>query len=160
MYRDPSGEIFWFAALAPILVFAGIIAGAIAGSIVGATSYMLSAAITGSWSWEGFGKSILMGAVAGAISRGMNPGMFSPGAGTLLRMGGQVLSSVLPSWDINIGNFSFNISPSIAIGKGWGFVANVSATFHAGDFSLSAGFGIMNYGAHAGSGASGWEYRK
>lgn len=162
MYNDPSGEIFFFAALVPILgkIAAGIVAGAIAGAIVGATSYMLKAAITNSWSWSGFGKSILMGAVGGAISGGYNPGLFSSATGTLLNMGSQVISSILPAWEINIGNFSFSISPSIAIGKGWGFGANVSATFHAGDFSLSAGFGIMHYGAHAGSGESGWEYRK
>jgi len=71
-----------------------------------------------------------------------------------------VISSVLPPFDFNIGSFNFSISPSIAIGKGWGFGANVSATFHAGDFAMSAGMGIMNYGAHAGSGQAGWEYRK
>ncbi|NHW22386.1 hypothetical protein HA072_25455, partial [Escherichia coli] len=60
----------------------------------------------------------------------------------------------------SIGNFDFNFSPSIAIGKGWGFGANISATFRSGDFAISAGIGIMNYGAHQGSGKSGWEYRK
>lgn len=121
---------------------------------------MINAVINNQWSWSGFGKSILMGAIGGAISGGYNPGIFSSAAGTLFNMAGQVISSILPSWEINIGDFNFSISPSIAIGKGWGFGANVSATFHAGDFSLSAGFGIMHYGAHAGSGEAGWEYRK
>lgn len=48
----------------------------------------------------------------------------------------------------------------VGIGKGWGFGANISATFHAGDFAISGGIGIMNYGAHAGSGEKGWEYIK
>ncbi|MDQ1805749.1 polymorphic toxin type 23 domain-containing protein, partial [Chryseobacterium sp. CKR4-1] len=162
MFNDPSGEIFWFAALTPIIgkLLAGVVAGAIAGSIVGVASYMLGAAISGNWSWSSFGSSILMGAVAGAISGGMNPGVFSASTGTLMRMGGQVISSILPAWDISIGNFSFSVSPSIAIGKGWGIGANFSATFRAGDFAFSGGFGIMNYGAHAGSGNSGWEFRK
>lgn len=162
MYNDPNGEIFFFAFLAPIIgkVLAGVIAGAIAGAIVGAASYMLNAAISGNWSWGAFGKSILMGAVSGAIAGGMNPGVFSAAAGTLYRMGGQVISSILPSWDISIGNFDFSFSPSIAIGKGWGFGANISATFRAGDFAISAGIGVMNYGAHAGSGNSGIEFRK
>ncbi|MDY3488842.1 polymorphic toxin type 23 domain-containing protein [Riemerella anatipestifer] len=162
MYNDPSGEIFFFAILTPILgeVLAGVVAGAIAGAIVGATSYVLSAVISSNWNWGGFAKSILMGAISGAISGGMNPGIFSSAAGTLYRMGGQAISSILPSWNISIGNFDFNFSPSIAIGKGWGFGANISATFRSGDFAISAGIGIMNYGAHQGSGKSGWEYRK
>ncbi|WPC09937.1 hypothetical protein LEQ04_03260 [Riemerella anatipestifer] len=101
-----------------------------------------------------------MGAISGAISGGMNPGIFSSAAGTLYRMGGQAISSILPSWNISIGNFDFNFSPSIAIGKGWGFGANISATFRSGDFAISAGIGIMNYGAHEGSGNSGIEFRK
>ncbi|QIY91645.1 polymorphic toxin type 23 domain-containing protein [Chryseobacterium gallinarum] len=44
--------------------------------------------------------------------------------------------------------------------QGLGLWVNISTTFRAGDFALSAGFGIMNYGAHAGSGESGWEFRK
>lgn len=96
----------------------------------------------------------------GAVSGGLNPEIFASTGGALLSMGEQVLSSVLPSWEFSIGNFDFSISPSIAIGKGWGFGANVSATFHAGDFSLSAGFGLMHYSSHAGSGLKGWEYRK
>lgn len=91
---------------------------------------------------------------------GINPAVFSSSVNMFQQISGQILSSVLPSWDISIGDFDFSFSPSIAIGKGWGFGANVSATFHAGDFSLSAGIGIMNYAAHEGSGNSGIEFRK
>ncbi|QIY91648.1 polymorphic toxin type 23 domain-containing protein [Chryseobacterium gallinarum] len=102
-----------------------------------------------------------MGAVGGAVTGLLNPGLFFAGGYSFLgQYAGGVISSIMPAWNINIGNFSFGISPSIAFGKGLGFGANVSATFQAGDFALSAGFGIMNYGAHAGSGESGWEFRK
>jgi hypothetical protein len=55
---------------------------------------------------------------------------------------------------LEIGDFDFSISPSIAIGQGWGVGANISATFHSGNFSMSAGIGLMSYGAHQGSGKS------
>ncbi|WP_174441951.1 polymorphic toxin type 23 domain-containing protein [Chryseobacterium gallinarum] len=46
------------------------------------------------------------------------------------------------------------------VNKIFSLLATISAAFRVGDFALSAGFGIMNYGAHAGSGESGWEFRK
>ena len=162
MYNDPSGE-FFFAALAPILgkVLAGIITGAVVGATIGAGSYLLNAIITGNFSLKDFGRSILMGAVTGAVSGGIyNASLFTAGFSYTNHILGSIVASVLPAWEINIGDFNFSISPSIAIGKGWGFGANVSATFHAGDFAISGGFGIMHYGSHAGSGEKGWEYRK
>ena len=142
-------------------IAAGIITGAVVGATIGAGSYLLNAVITGNFSWSGFGKSILMGTITGAVFGGVyNASLLTAGFSYTNYVFGSIISSVLPSWEINIGDFSFNISPSIAIGKGWGFGANVSATFHAGDFSYSYGFGVMYYAAHAGSGLSGWEYRK
>jgi RHS repeat-associated protein len=162
LFNDPSGEIFFFVLLAPMIgnLIAGVIAGAIAGTIVAATTYALGAAISGYWNWSAFGRAVIMGAVMGGITGGMNPGLFSNAAGTLLRMGGQVISSLLPSETISIGDFDFSISPSIALGKGWGFGANISATFHAGDFSLSAGIGIMSNSNYNGLGKNGLEIRK
>ena len=162
MYSDPSGE-FFFAALAPILgkVLAGIITGAVVGATIGAGSYLLNATITGNFSLKDFGRSILMGAVTGAVSGGIyNASLFTAGFSYTNHILGSIVASVLPAWEINIGDFNFSISPSIAIGKGWGFGANVSVTFHAGDFAISGGFGIMHYGSHPGSGEKGWEYRK
>ena len=162
MYSDPSGE-FFFAALAPILgdIIAGIITGAVVGATIGAGSYLLNAIITGNFSLKDFGRSILMGAVTGAVSGGIyNASLFTAGFSYTNHILGSIVASVLPAWEINIGDFNFSISPSIAIGKGWGFGANVSVTFHAGDFAISGGFGIMYYGSHAGSGEKGWEYRK
>lgn len=162
IYNDPSGE-FFFAALAPILgkVLAGIITGAVVGATIGAGSYLLNATITGNFSLKDFGRSILMGAVTGAVSGGIyNASLFTAGFSYTNHILGSIVASVLPAWEINIGDFNFSISPSIAIGKGWGFGANVSVTFHAGDFAISGGFGIMHYGSHPGSGEKGWEYRK
>lgn len=162
MYSDPSGE-FFFAALSLTLgkVLAGIITGAVVGATIGAGSYLLNAIITGKFSLKDFGRSILMGAVTGAVSGGIyNASLFTAGFSYTNYVFGSIISSVLPSWEINIGDFNFSISPSIAIGKGWGFGANISATFHAGDFAFFGGFGIMHYGSHAGSGEKGWEYRK
>lgn len=162
LYNDPSGE-FFFAALVPILgeIAAGIITGAVVGATIGAGSYLLNAIITGKFSLKDFGRSILMGAVTGAVSGGIyNASLFTAGFSYTNHILGSIVASVLPAWEINIGDFNFSISPSIAIGKGWGFGANVSVTFHAGDFAISGGFGIMHYGSHPGSGEKGWEYRK
>ena len=161
MYSDPSGE-FFFAALAPLLgdIIAGIITGAVVGATIGAGSYLLNAIITGNFSLKDFGRSILMGAVTGAVSGGIyNASLFTAGFSYTNHILGSIVASVLPAWEINIGDFNFSISPSIAIGKGWGFGANVSVTFHAGDFAISGGFGIMHYGSHPGSGERGWERR-
>ncbi|UOE39880.1 hypothetical protein MTP09_08060 [Chryseobacterium suipulveris] len=72
MYNDPSGEIFWFAALVPIMgkFFAAVVAGAIGGAIIGSAMYLGQAAITGNFSWGGFAKSFFMGALTGAVSAG------------------------------------------------------------------------------------------
>ncbi|QIY91650.1 polymorphic toxin type 23 domain-containing protein [Chryseobacterium gallinarum] len=159
MYNDPSGE--FFVAGFFLSYIAPIIWGAIVGTAIAGTAYLLTAAFTQNFTWGGFGKALLMGAVGGAVTGLLNPGLFFAGGYSFLgQYAGGVISSIMPAWNINIGNFSFGISPSIAFGKGLGFGANVSATFQAGDFALSAGFGIMNYGAHAGSGESGWEFRK
>ncbi|SSZ47244.1 RHS repeat domain-containing protein [Bergeyella zoohelcum] len=71
MYNDPSGE---FAFLVPILtkVLIGAIYGAIVGAGVGAIAYTIKGLVTKEWSWSNFGKAILGGAIAGAISGGFN----------------------------------------------------------------------------------------
>ncbi|EKB54004.1 hypothetical protein HMPREF9699_02136, partial [Bergeyella zoohelcum ATCC 43767] len=71
MYNDPSGK---FAFLVPILtkVLIGAIYGAIVGAGVGAIAYTIKGLVTKEWSWSNFGKAILGGAIAGAISGGLN----------------------------------------------------------------------------------------
>jgi len=162
MFNDPSGEAFQFLLAWGLSTFwATVATGAIIGAAVGGASYIINAAISKNWSWGAFGSSILMGAVSGAIAGGISPGAFSASTGTLLtNAAGQVIASVLPAYDFKVLGVSFSISPSIAMGKGWGFGANISVTFRAGDVSLSYGFGTTNYAAHAGSGTSGWEFRR
>ncbi|GEM50898.1 hypothetical protein EB1_06880 [Empedobacter brevis NBRC 14943 = ATCC 43319] len=160
MFNDPSGEIAFVAGFFLTYV-APVIWGAIIGAGAGLAIYTVGTLINGQkWNIKGALKATMQGAISGAMAGVYSPSIFSASYGTLKYIANQVASTILPSFDFNIGSFSFNISPSIAIGKGWGVGANFSATFHAGDFSLSAGFGIVNYGAHPGTETSGWEYRK
>ena len=156
MYNDPSGE---FIGVVLAIVTSKLF---IVGAVVGAATYLITSAIKGTpITLKGFLGSAIKTGLSFYLGGLMNPEAFSLSMGELLLQGADhVVASILPSLDINIGDFSFSISPSIAIGKGWGFGANVSATFHAGDFAISGGFGIMHYGSHAGSGEKGWEYRK
>ena len=72
MYNDPSGE-FVFAIFAALPVFWGTVAtAAVIGAGISAGMYLIQAAITGNFSLKGFGKAILMGAVTGAVSGGIN----------------------------------------------------------------------------------------
>lgn len=159
MYSDPSGEV---------IVLGGLLAGAIIGAIkavmVSAIVYMVKAVITGEASKAGFLKTMLGAAVSGAVGGALSGAVGSvPSAGTLQEFSSmlfsQFLSSMNISWNFSIGDFDFSISPSIVLGKGNGFGANVSTTYHSGDFAISAGYGIMNYSNHAGSGLKGWEHR-
>jgi hypothetical protein len=80
MYNDPSGKVL------PFLVGVGIgwlaatlISGAIVGVVISAGLYAIQALINNSWSWGGFAKSLLIGALTGAVSAG---------AGEILSAGG------------------------------------------------------------------------
>ena len=81
MYNDPSGELFWFAALAVALksvFWAGVVAGAIGGAVIGSALYLGQAFITGNFSWGGFAKSFFVGALTGAVAGGLGQ-VFSAG---------------------------------------------------------------------------------
>lgn len=147
MYVDPSGEMFW------VLV----IVGAAIGAATGAASYIGHAIQTGDWNWGKFGMSILSGAIQGAIM-----GAIGVPSGSL---GVQVVSafigSFLPSFNMSLGGgFSFSISPSIAFGQGVSAGFNFSLNYQNGDFGISFGYGVTYQSSHAGSGLSGWEYRR
>lgn len=93
-YIDQNGEFFFI----PILV--GMAYGALIGAGVAAISYTITAAITNSWSWSGFGSSVLFGAVGGAIGGGFGAlgglGVFGSFGNTLgYNMLSQVSNSVL-----------------------------------------------------------------
>ncbi|WP_332453607.1 RHS repeat-associated core domain-containing protein [Chryseobacterium aquaticum] len=73
MYNDPSGEVFQFLLAWGMSAFwATVTTGAVIGAVVGAGLYTIKAMVTGNWTWSGFGKSLLLGAVTGAISGGLS----------------------------------------------------------------------------------------
>ena len=158
MYSDLNGE--WFGL--DDLIVAGV------SFVIGYVSHGIT---TGNWGWSAV-KSGLQMALMGWISYN-TAGIASAGSGAITGSSGTAMwnfiantaintavSSVVPPINISVGKVDFSVSPSVAIGKGWGFGANVSTTFRAGRFNLSYGFGVMHYGGHSGSGLSGWEYRE
>ncbi|WP_417430975.1 polymorphic toxin type 23 domain-containing protein [Halpernia sp.] len=151
IYSDSNGE--WFGIDDLIVAAASFVIG-----------YVSHGIMTGQWGWSAV-KAGFQFAIMGWISyntAGLASGKVSSVMWNFVGNSAinTAISCVIPPMNISIEDFDFSISPSIAIGNGWGFGANISATFHAGDFSISGGFGLMHYGGHAGSGASGWEYRK
>ncbi|SNR79804.1 polymorphic toxin type 23 domain-containing protein [Flavobacterium sp. ov086] len=148
-YTDPSGEFVW----APILV------GALIGAIIGGTSYVVQAAMTGNWNWGQFGVSIFGGAVIGGISGGLNPASLM-GSSVGGAIGTGFVAAFLPAYGVKVGDWSFNISPAIAFGNVSGIGASISATYNSGDFSFSAGVGIMSNSNYNGFGKNGLEIRK
>ncbi|SEH28909.1 polymorphic toxin type 23 domain-containing protein [Chryseobacterium culicis] len=153
MFIDQGGEFAW------VLVYVG----AIIGAVMGATSYIGHAIQTGNWNWGQFGLSILGGAVSGAIM-----GALDGGASSALTWGAiagyaatGLVSGLMPSYSMDLGGgFGFSVSPSIAFGKGFSVGASFSVSYRKGDFGIAAGFGVSYKISHAGSGLSGWEYRK
>ncbi|QBA21996.1 hypothetical protein EU348_12670 [Chryseobacterium indologenes] len=150
IYSDFNGE--WFG-LDDLVIAA-------TGFVVGYLSYGIS---EGNWGWKAVKSGLLMAGMtwlsyntAGVAGTG-SAAMWNYVVNTAINA---TISLVVPPVGLSIGNFDFSISPSIAIGNGWGFGATISVTFHAGDFSISGGIGMMDYGGHAGSGKSGFEYRK
>lgn len=157
IYTDLNGE--WFGL--DDLIVAGV------SFVIGYASHGI---MTGNWGWSAV-KSGLQMAVMGWLSYN-TCGIATAGSGAITGTAGTAMwnfvantaintaiSCVIPPANISLGNFDFSLSPSVAIGKGWGFGANISATFHSGDFAISGGFGLMHYGGHAGSGQAGWQYR-
>ena len=160
MYNDPSGEIFWFAALVPIMgkFFAAVVAGAIGGAIIGSAMYLGQAAITGNFSWGGFAKSFFMGALTGAVAGGLGQ-VFSAGGfwatvgnGALAGAGSGGVTSL-----INGTNFLEGLATGAVIGGAIGAVSysinfyskgggkEAGARFWSGKAKLDLSKG---YGAH------------
>ena len=148
-YTDVSGEFAW----------AAVAVGALIGAIIGGTSYVVQAIQTGDWSWGKFGTSILGGAVIGGITGGLNPAsLIGSSVGNAVATG--FVAAMTPAYGVKVGDWSFNISPSIAFGNTMGIGASVSATYNAGDFSFSGGVGIMSNSNYNGFGKNGLEVRK
>ncbi|STD09972.1 Cell wall-associated polypeptide CWBP200 [Chryseobacterium carnipullorum] len=76
MFNDPNGECF--VPLFGVLV-ASWVAGAVVGTMVAAGMYILKSLVNGTWSWGGFAKSLLLGAVTGAATGGLTGGMSASG---------------------------------------------------------------------------------
>jgi RHS repeat-associated protein len=158
MYADYNGE--WFGL--DDLVVAAV------SFVVG---YAMHAFTTGDFGWNAV-KAGLQGAVMGWLAYNTcgiataGSGLGSAASTTAMSnfltnsFVNQVVATIIPPVNFSIGDFDFSISPSIALGKGWGIGANLSVTFHAGDFSISGGIGLMNWGSHSGSASSGFEFRK
>ncbi|SHG96286.1 RHS repeat-associated core domain-containing protein [Chryseobacterium oranimense] len=77
MFNDPSGE-YWEAGVF-LTAVAIAIQGAIVGTIIAAGLYIVKSLVTGNWSWGGFAKSLLLGAVTGAATGGLTGGMSASG---------------------------------------------------------------------------------
>ncbi|UOU96861.1 FG-GAP-like repeat-containing protein [Chryseobacterium daecheongense] len=80
MFSDPNGEFFF---LAPIIAWVATNAiaigtGALIGAALGAIMYVGQAIYANNWSWGGFAKAIVTGAVTGAVSAGAGQ-IFSAG---------------------------------------------------------------------------------
>ncbi|KQB41122.1 polymorphic toxin type 23 domain-containing protein [Flavobacterium aquidurense] len=103
--------------------------------------------------------SILGGAVIGGISGGINPVSLTASAvGEAVATG--FVAAILPAYGVQVGDWSFNISPAIAFGNVSGIGASISASYSSGDFSYSAGVGIMSNSNYNGFGKNGLEIRK
>lgn len=76
IYNDPSGEVLPFLVGVGLGSFwATVISGAIIGAVVSSGLYVVKSVVTGNWSWGGFAKSLLLGAVTGAATGGLTGGM-------------------------------------------------------------------------------------
>lgn len=69
MFNDPSGEL-WAAGFFLTWV-APVIWGTLVGTAVSAGLYIVKSLITGSWSWNGFARTLLVGAVSGGATGGI-----------------------------------------------------------------------------------------
>ncbi|NML69419.1 type IV secretion protein Rhs [Chryseobacterium sp. RP-3-3] len=76
LYNDPNGEC-----LVPLfgVLVASWVAGAVVGTMVAAGMFILKSLVNGTWSWGGFAKSLLLGAITGAATGGLTGGMSASG---------------------------------------------------------------------------------
>lgn len=148
-YTDSSGELFW----TPILI------GAMIGAISGGISYIAYAIKTGDWSWGGFGMAIGGGAIIGGITGGISPmSLFSVGSfGQLAAT--SFAAGFMPAISVPIGDWTLSASPTIAFGNSAGAGISFGVTYDDGNFSVSGGYGIMEYSNYNGFGANSREFR-
>lgn len=148
-FTDPSGEFIW----APIIV------GAIIGAIAGGAGYVAQAIQTGDWNLGKFGMSVWGGAILGGITGGVAP-MSVVGVSVAQVAATSFVIGMMPAYGVQVGDWSFSISPAIAFGNTAGIGASLSVTYSSGDFSFSGGIGIMSNSNYNSLGKSGMEIRK
>lgn len=144
MYNDPSGELFWFAALAPVIgkFFAAVVAGAIGGAIISGGAYIIQATIKNNFSISGFTKSLITGTVTGAVSGGLGQvfsvaGVWASVANGVLAGSGSGAISAL----INGTNFIEGLVKGAVIGGAIGAVSyTISYYSKGGGKSADANF--------------------
>lgn len=155
-YADYNGE--WFG-LDDLIVAA-------ASFVIG---YVSSGLTTGNWGWTSV-RSGLISAVTGWVAYNTlgastfsdscvagNTGMWNFIASSAVSAG---VSYFMQPMGIQVGNWSFSISPAIAFGNTMGIGANLSITYSSGDFSFSGGIGIMSNSNYNGFGKNGLEIRE
>ena len=148
-FTDPSGEFPW----TPILI------GMIIGATAGATGYIAHAIQTGDWSWGAFGLAVGGGALIGGITAGISPmSIFSAGSFGQLAIS-SFAAGFMPVISVPIGDWTISASPSIAFGNAAGAGVSFGVTYSDGDWSISGGFGIMEYTNYNGFGANAKEFR-
>lgn len=115
------------------------------------------------------GKAGVMGGVSAAVSFGIGALQSSITGMAQVAMSaqeailsglGQVIGAFLPSWEVHLGDWTFSVGFSLALGKGNSFGVNFGLSYSSGDFELNIGFGISYFGNHPGSETKGFEYRK
>ncbi|MDL2308068.1 hypothetical protein LJC68_02075 [Bacteroidales bacterium OttesenSCG-928-B11] len=143
MYTDPSGEFLW-----------GIMAFIIRGGFD---------LLTGNWQgWEGSGKPALMAGLGGLFT----PVGSSVGGMDLLKfsvseIGNRIIGNHA-SVNVQVGDFSFSISPGLGYSSGsglsWG--VNGSAAYNSDNWNAAVGVGVGSnylaaggYASYKGSGA-------
>ncbi|MFC0343431.1 polymorphic toxin type 23 domain-containing protein [Epilithonimonas hispanica] len=118
--------------------------------------------------WYGLGKAATMGAISGAISFGIGSVASSftslaPVATStqeaILSGLGQIIGMFLPSWEVQIGDWTFSLNISLYLGKSVGVGLSGSISYSDGHFSASYGVSLTGFGKHYGTGKSGWEMR-
>lgn len=149
-YTDTSGE--WF-------ILDDILIGGV-GFVVGYISHGLS---TGNWGWDavksGFGYAVsswLLYNTAGLTAGTTIASAWHYAVGIGVNA---LLGNLLPSFDIQLGNFNISLSPTTALGENgltYGFSASVYVSF--GKFTMGGGYGVTNKyrGWNSSASVSGW----
>ncbi len=127
----------------------------VSATVTSGIGSLVSPATSVAASSAGAGASNVPAITAAAdIPASFGTGAASAGAGKLLgAIAGQAASQLLPSYDVNIGDFNFSISPAILLGNSTGVGANLGVGYSDGNFSISSGLGLTAYSNYNGQGS-------